>query len=156
MAIDFSVEPEFQDKLHWMDEFVTQEIEPIDLYFRGEVNPFDRTNDTANALIRPLQQQVIGRGLWACHLGPHLGGLGYQPLLDAKISSTYAMTKPQGGSDPNEFTCRDHRDGDEWVINGRSGSPPTSSTPSPSRSSRAASPPTASSPPSTSPPRPRI
>ncbi len=70
MAIDFSVEPEFQDKLHWMDEFVTQEIEPIDLYFRGEVNPFDRTNDTANALIRPLQQQVQDRGLWACHLAP--------------------------------------------------------------------------------------
>ena len=28
------------------------------------------------------------------------------------------MTEPQGGSDPNYFTCRAHRDGDEWVING--------------------------------------
>ncbi|MYB74955.1 MAG: acyl-CoA dehydrogenase [Acidimicrobiia bacterium] len=166
MAIDFSVEPEFQEKLDWMDTFVTEEIEPIDLYFRGEVNPFDRTNETANSLIAPLQKQVQDNGLWACHMGPHLGGLGYgqvklalmneilgralwaqvvfgcqapdsgnaeiiahygtdeqkelylQPLLDGKISSTYAMTEPQGGSDPNYFTCRAHRDGDEWVING--------------------------------------
>ncbi len=166
MAIDFTVEPEFQEKLDWMDQFVTEEIEPIDLYFRGEVNPFDRTNDKVNALIDPLQEQVQGQGLWACHIGPHLGGLGYgqvklalmneilgrtlwgqvvfgcqapdsgnaeiiahygtdgqkelylQPLLDGKISSTYAMTEPQGGSDPNYFTCRAHRDGDEWVING--------------------------------------
>ena len=166
MAIDFSVESEFQEKLDWMDTFVTEEIEPIDLYFRGEVNPFDRTNETANSLIAPLQKQVQDNGLWACHMGPHLGGLGYgqvklalmneilgralwaqvvfgcqapdsgnaeiiahygtdeqkelylQPLLDGKISSTYAMTEPQGGSDPNYFTCRAHRDGDEWVING--------------------------------------
>ncbi|MYL09412.1 MAG: acyl-CoA dehydrogenase, partial [Acidimicrobiia bacterium] len=77
MAIDFSVEPEFQEKLDWMDTFVTEEIEPIDLYFRGDVNPFDRTNETANALIAPLQKQVQDNGLWACHMGPHLGGLGY-------------------------------------------------------------------------------
>ena len=166
MAIDFSVEPEFQSKLDWMDRFVTDEIEPLDLYFRGTVNPFDRTNETANALVRPLQRQVQDRGLWACHLGAELGGLGYgqvrmalmneilgrslwgqiifgcqapdsgnaeilahygneeqrerylQPLLDGKISSTYSMTEPQGGSDPNYFTCRAVRDGDEWVING--------------------------------------
>ncbi|MDE0118151.1 MAG: acyl-CoA dehydrogenase family protein [bacterium] len=166
MAIDFSVDPEFQEKLDWMDAFVTNEIEPIDLYFQSEVNPFDRSNETANALIRPLQEKVKEQGLWACHVGPHLGGAGYgqvklalmneilgrvlwaqivfgcqapdsgnaeivahygtdeqkerylQPLLDGKISSTYAMTEPQAGSDPNYFTCRAHRDGDEWVING--------------------------------------
>ena len=28
------------------------------------------------------------------------------------------MTEPQGGSDPNHFTCQAVRDGDEWVITG--------------------------------------
>ena len=167
MTIDFSIDPEFQEQLDWMDSFVTTEIEPIDLYFRGEANPFDRTNETANALIRPLQKKVQDRGLWACHIGPHLGGLGYgqvklalmneilgralwaqvvfgcqapdsgnaeilahygtgeqrerylRPLLaERRISSTYSMTEPQGGSDPNYFTCQAVRDGDEWVITG--------------------------------------
>ena len=166
MAIDFSVEPEFQTKLDWMDRFVTEEVEPLDLYFRDAVSPFDRTNATANALVRPLQRQVQERDLWACHLGPELGGPGYgqvrlalmneilgrslwgqivfgcqapdsgnaeilahygtdeqrerylKPLLAGEISSTYSMTEPQGGSDPNYFTCRAVRDGDEWVISG--------------------------------------
>ena len=166
MAIDFSVEPEFQSKLDWMDRFVTEEVEPLDLYFRDTVSPFDRTNATANALVRPLQRQVQDQGLWACHLGPELGGPGYgqvrlalmneilsrslwgqivfgcqapdsgnaeilahygtdtqrerylRPLLAGEISSTYSMTEPQGGSDPNYFTCRAVRDGDEWVIAG--------------------------------------
>ena len=166
MAIDFTVEPEFQAQLDWMDRFITEEVEPLDLYFRDTVSPFDRTNDTANTLVRPLQRQVQDRGLWACHLGPELGGPGYgqvklalmnemlgrslwgqivfgcqapdsgngeilahygteeqrerylRPLLAGEISSTYSMTEPQGGSDPNHFTCRAVRDGDEWVITG--------------------------------------
>ena len=166
MAIDFSVEPEFQSKLDWMDRFIAEEVEPLDLYFRDTVSPFDRTNATANALVRPLQRQVQDQGLWACHLGPELGGPGYgqvrlalmneilsrslwgqivfgcqapdsgnaeilahygtdtqrerylRPLLAGEISSTYSMTEPQGGSDPNYFTCRAVRDGDEWVITG--------------------------------------
>ena len=166
MAIDFSVEPEFQAKLDWMDRFVTEEVEPLDLYFRHTVSPFDRTNATANALVRPLQRRVQEQDLWACHLGPELGGPGYgqvklalmneilgrslwgqivfgcqapdsgnaeilahygtveqlerylKPLLAGEIPSTYSMTEPQGGSDPNYFTCRAVRDGDEWVITG--------------------------------------
>ena len=77
MAIDFSIEPEFQTKLDWMDRFVTEEVEPLDLYFRDTVSPFDRTNATANALVHPLQRQVQEQDLWACHLGPELGGPGY-------------------------------------------------------------------------------
>ncbi len=33
MAWDFSTEPEFQAQLDWMREFVTKEIEPIELFF---------------------------------------------------------------------------------------------------------------------------
>ena len=31
MAWDFTTEPEFQEKLDWMDEFVREEVEPLDL-----------------------------------------------------------------------------------------------------------------------------
>ena len=41
-----------------------------------------------------------------------------QPLLDGEIYSCFSMTEPQGGSDPQEFTCAAVLDGDEWVING--------------------------------------
>lgn len=41
-----------------------------------------------------------------------------QPLLDGDIFSTYAMTEPQAGADPKEFTCRAWREDDEWVIEG--------------------------------------
>ena len=50
MAINFEVEPEFQEKLDWIDGFVKEEIEPLDLYFRGTVSPFDKSNKTARAL----------------------------------------------------------------------------------------------------------
>jgi acyl-CoA dehydrogenase len=41
-----------------------------------------------------------------------------QPLLDGRISSTFSMTEPQGGSDPGLFTTRAINDGGEWVIDG--------------------------------------
>ena len=86
MAIDFEVEPEFQEKLDWIDGFVKEEIEPLDLYFRGTVSPFDKSNKTAQALVRPLQDRVRKQDLWACHLGPHLGGKGYGQVKLALIN----------------------------------------------------------------------
>src|SRR5271165_2434737 len=41
-----------------------------------------------------------------------------QPLLNGEVFSCYSMTEPQAGSDPQQFTCRAERDGDEWIING--------------------------------------
>jgi hypothetical protein len=40
------------------------------------------------------------------------------PLLNGECFSSYSMTEPQAGSDPQQFTCRAVKDGDEWVING--------------------------------------
>src|SRR5262249_23093725 len=42
MTWDFSTEPEFQEKLDWIDEFVTTEIEPIDLAFSSHT-VYDRS-----------------------------------------------------------------------------------------------------------------
>jgi len=74
---DFSTEPEFQDKLDWMARFVREECEPLDLLFPGHGDPYDTRNKTSRAIIKPLQDEVKRRGLWACHLGPELGGPGY-------------------------------------------------------------------------------
>lgn len=75
--IDFSVEPEFQEKLDWMDEFVRKECETMDLLWPEQSAQFDTKNEEARRHLKPLQDQVKAKGLWACHLGPHLGGPGY-------------------------------------------------------------------------------
>ncbi|HEY7946692.1 MAG TPA: acyl-CoA dehydrogenase family protein [Acidimicrobiales bacterium] len=78
MAWDFTTEPEFQEKLDWMDTFVRDEIEPLDLVWGGRA--FHPLSDTLRKVVDPLKQQVRDRGLWACHLGPELGGEGYGQL----------------------------------------------------------------------------
>lgn len=77
MPIDFSVEPEFQIELDWIRRLVDEEVTPIDLAFSGESAVFDRKHPVYEELIRPLQDRVKARGLWACHLSPELGGQGY-------------------------------------------------------------------------------
>lgn len=164
--MDFSVDTDFQRKLDWMNAFVREEVEAMDLLFPRGSEQFNVRNKKARAMARKLQEKVKAQGLWACHLTPEMGGKGYgqiklalmneilgrtswgpvvfgcaapdtgnaeilamfgtaeqkahylQPLLDGDIFSTYAMTEPQAGADPNEFTCRAWREGDEWVIEG--------------------------------------
>jgi acyl-CoA dehydrogenase len=77
MAWDFETEPEFQRELDWMNVFVRDEVEPLDFVLGS---PYDKSDELGMAALRPLQQQVRERGLWACHLGPELGGLGYGQL----------------------------------------------------------------------------
>jgi acyl-CoA dehydrogenase len=74
MAWDFETDPEFQAQLDWMDTFVRDEVEPLD---RLKLHPADVKNPLYQRLVRPLQAKVKERGLWACHLGPDLGGQGY-------------------------------------------------------------------------------
>lgn len=73
----FNTDPDFQAQLDWMLDFVKREVEPLDYRFPGHGAPYDTANAESRAAIRPLQDQVKARGLWACHLGPHLGGPGY-------------------------------------------------------------------------------
>lgn len=75
--IDFSNEPEFQKKLDWMNDFVREECELVDLLFPRAADMYDVKNSKARKLVAPLQQQVKDQELWACHLGPNLGGPGY-------------------------------------------------------------------------------
>ena len=79
MAWDFSTDPEFQQKLDWMAEFVQTEIEPLDLAFSSHL-VYDKDHPVHEKVVRPLQDEVRARDLWACHLGPELGGKGYGQL----------------------------------------------------------------------------
>jgi acyl-CoA dehydrogenase len=79
MSWNFSTEPEFEEKLEWMRDFVAREIEPMDLVFRGPGDPFDPRSPARKAMA-PLKEVVKAKGLWACHLGPELGGQGYGQL----------------------------------------------------------------------------
>jgi acyl-CoA dehydrogenase len=74
MAWDFETDPEFQKELDWIEKFVREEVEPLD-HVLG--NPYDVRDPARNGLVRPLQAEVRRRKLWACHLGPDLGGQGY-------------------------------------------------------------------------------
>ncbi len=76
MSWDFSTEPEFQEKLDWAKEFIEDEVEPMDLAFQ-EVSPFDKSHPIQEKLIKPLQQKVREKDLWACHMSPELGGKGF-------------------------------------------------------------------------------
>jgi acyl-CoA dehydrogenase len=75
MAWDFETEPDFEEKLRWADAFVTEEVEPLDVLWRGlEFTPLE---GTLREIVDPLKQRVRDQGLWATHLGPELGGQGY-------------------------------------------------------------------------------
>ncbi len=71
MPWDFSTEPEFQRKLEWMREFVRERIWPLETLLD------ELGQDGLMRAIKPLAQEVRGRGLWAAHLDPALGGQGF-------------------------------------------------------------------------------
>ena len=75
--MNLTIDPEFQAKLDWMDHFVRDECETMDLLFPEQGCQYDTANEAARRHLKPLQDQVKAQGLWACHLGPHLGGPGY-------------------------------------------------------------------------------
>jgi acyl-CoA dehydrogenase len=75
MSWDFETEPEYQAKLDWADEFVREQVEPLDLIWPGLV--FTPPDGTVRKVIDPLKQAVRDQGLWATHLGPELGGQGH-------------------------------------------------------------------------------
>ena len=74
---EFSTDPEYQAKLDWAARFVREECEPLDLLFPEGGDPYDTRNTRSRRILKPLQDQVRAQGLWACHLGPELGGPGF-------------------------------------------------------------------------------
>src|SRR5215204_256256 len=69
MAWDFSTEPEFQDKLDWVEQFCKEEVEPLDLVFPYAVRSPD---PKIRGLVKGLQDQIKSQGLWAIFLDADL------------------------------------------------------------------------------------
>ena len=84
MSWDFETDPEFQAKLDWVDAFVRDEVEPLDLLWPDRV--FTPLDDKLRKVVDPLKQEVRRQKLWATHLGPELGGEGYGQLKLALLN----------------------------------------------------------------------
>lgn len=106
MSWEFFTEPEFEEKLAWMRDFVREEIWPIETV--GE----EITQHQLDAIYAPLRAQVMKQGLWAAHLPPELGGQG---LGQVKLG---LMQEILGTSmyAPNAFGCQAPDSGNAEII----------------------------------------
>jgi acyl-CoA dehydrogenase len=106
---DFETDAEYQELLDWVDQFVAQEVEPLDLVLG---NPYDKSDKRANAIVRPLQQAVRDKGLWACHLGPELGGKGYGQVKLALLNEILGRSRWA----PSVFGCQAPDSGNAEIL----------------------------------------
>ena len=90
MSWGFDTDPEFQPVLDWMESFVHEKVEPLDMVL---ADSYDVQNPDFIRLVRPLQQEVKDRGLWACHLGPDLGGPGFGQLKLALMNEVLGKSR---------------------------------------------------------------
>lgn len=109
MAWDFETDPDFQQELDWVDDFVRNEVEPLDLILK---DPYDKSDEVAMSIVRPLQQQVKDRRLWACHLGPELGGPGYGQVKLALLNEILGRSRWA----PSVFGCQAPDSGNAEIL----------------------------------------
>jgi alkylation response protein AidB-like acyl-CoA dehydrogenase len=101
MAWDFSTDPEFQEKLDWVEQFCQEEIEPLSLVFPMALR-MKRNDPKMAELVDPLQQQIKDNGLWAIFLDKELGGPGYGQLKLALLNEILGKYP----SAPSMFGCQ--------------------------------------------------
>ncbi len=75
MAWDFETEPEFEEKLAWMRTFVREQIMPLETLADVWRTPEGRAKLVE--ITAPMKEEVKRQGLWAAHLPPDMGGLGF-------------------------------------------------------------------------------
>jgi acyl-CoA dehydrogenase len=109
MGWDFETEPEYQQKLDWVDRFMRDDVEPLD-HVLGDA--YDKTDQRALAVVRPLQQQVREQGLWAAHLKPELGGQGYGQVKLALLNELLGRSRWA----PSVFGCQAPDSGNAEIL----------------------------------------
>ncbi|MEW6019860.1 MAG: acyl-CoA dehydrogenase family protein, partial [Pseudomonadota bacterium] len=107
MAWDFETDPEFQKKLDWIEDFMREEVEPLSHLGMAAHGPLGREK-----FIKPLQQKVKDQGLWACHLGPELGGQGFGQLKLALMNEKLGRNSLA----PTIFGCQAPDTGNAEII----------------------------------------
>jgi acyl-CoA dehydrogenase len=107
MAWDFETDPDFQKKLDWIEDFMREEVEPISHLGMAAWSSLGR-----ETFIKPLQQKVRDQGLWACHLGPELGGQGYGQLKLALMNEKLGRNQLA----PLVFGCQAPDSGNAEII----------------------------------------
>ena len=80
MAWDFETDPEFQEELDWMREFIDAEIIPLEPILE------ERSRAEIAPVLELLRSKVKARGLWGAFLDPQLGGQGFGQLKLALMS----------------------------------------------------------------------
>ena len=78
MAWDFETEPEFEEQLAWIREFIDRELIPLEPILD------ELPADEWNLVKTHLQDQVKAQGLWGAFLDPALGGQGLGQLKLAR------------------------------------------------------------------------
>lgn len=86
----FATDPEFQAELDWIRGFVETKVEPLDVVLGSQWNIHDRRFIEH---VRPLQAEARSRKLWACHLGPELGGQGYGQVKLALMNEQFGRSR---------------------------------------------------------------
>ena len=80
MAWDFETDPEFEQQLVWMREFIDREIVPLEPVLD------DIPVEEWLVVREHLRDQVKARGLWGAFLDPKLGGPGFGQMKLALMS----------------------------------------------------------------------
>ena len=88
---DFETDPDYQEKLDWAADFMRTRVEPLQYVLN---HPLDLSDPVRQELVPGLQREVREHGLWACHLGPELGGPGYGQVKLALLNEILGRTGP--------------------------------------------------------------
>jgi acyl-CoA dehydrogenase len=109
MPWDFETDADYQAKLDWAEAFVRDECQPVD---RVVDHAWDMRDPIRQALVPPLQEQVRQQGLWACHLGPQLGGPGFGQVKLALLNEILGRSH----SAPIVFGCHAPDSGNAEIL----------------------------------------
>ena len=102
MAWDFSTDPEWQERLDWIEHFCREEIEPLTLAFPVDFWSGARLPKKLEEIVDGLKQQVKERGLWGIFLDKEIGGPGFGQLKLALVNEILGRNMAA----PSIFGCQ--------------------------------------------------